>query len=213
MDQIRQKIIVAFELFDQGKLQDAEKLYDECLAELTGRRSSEYKQVLHGIGYVKAHLNKFIEAREAYRELLLLAEEEQDKEEQAVALHQLGMVERMAGNLDEAFAYFQQEHQRIEDIEENKHLMLAANYYEQGYLHLLKNEKALAENLMNQSLDHAKLSGDQIAIACAYRGLGELHLKSSERKQARNFLQQAIRYFKKGNDFQAIKEIEMLLEN
>lgn len=211
MDQIRKKITVAFELFDQGKLQNAEKLYDECLAELTGGRSSEYKHVLHGMGYVKAHLNKFTEAREAYRELLHLAEEEQDKEEQAVALHQLGMVERMAGNLDEAFAYFQREHQRIEDIEENKPLMLAANYYEQGYLHLLKNDETLAEDLMNQSLDYAKMSGDPIAIACAYRGLGEIYLKSDERNQARKFLQLAIRYFKKENDFQAIKEIEMLL--
>lgn len=210
MNQIQRKITQAFELFDQGKVLEAEKLYEECLSELSDDKSVEYQTALHGMGYVKAHLKKYEDARNIYEELLKIAEDQQNLVDQIVAIHQLGMVERMAHNYDEALAYFDKEYEWLKEIEENKQLMLAANYYEKGYIHFLKKDYEVAERFMGKSLDHAKASEDKVALGCAYRGLGEIHQATGRKKSADRFFERAIQCFKEVGDKHAVAEIEMV---
>jgi hypothetical protein len=60
---LKEQLNRAFELFDKGLLNEAEVLYNGCLEKISDTNSNEYVQVLHGLGYVKAALNKYEEAR------------------------------------------------------------------------------------------------------------------------------------------------------
>lgn len=92
-------------------------------------------------------------------------------EELHIALHQAGMVERMAGNFEEAMRLFYQEEKVIQRAFPMDDLRIATNLYEQAYVNMKKGELALAEQMMTQSLEHAKSSDDAMCIGCAYRGL------------------------------------------
>ena len=72
-----------------------------------------------------------------------------------VAVHQLGLVERMVERYEEAQLLFQLEVKLLKDYNIESALNWLANYYEQGYVVLLMNNPQLAEQLMHQSLQLA----------------------------------------------------------
>jgi tetratricopeptide (TPR) repeat protein len=211
MNMLKRKISYAFELFDKGELLKSETIYIECLNEISDRISIEYKQILHGLGYVKCQMKKFDEARSIYNELRNLANKDDDITEESIAIHQLGMVERMAGKYNEALHLFELELSLLENHSLLSDLSLAANYYEQGYIQLMKKELVSAEEFMKKSLDHAKLSGDTICLGCSFRGLGEIYKAKSDIKSAVNNFNLAIIAFRNGNDLEAVKEVEDLI--
>jgi tetratricopeptide (TPR) repeat protein len=211
MNRLKRQISYAFELFDKGEILKSETIYLECLNEISDGMSIEYKQVLHGLGYVKCQLKKFDEARSIYNELRNLANRDGDITEESIAIHQLGMVERMAENYNEALHLFELELSLLENYSLLSDLSLATNFYEQGYVRLMKKEIVLAEEFMKKSLDHAKLSGDPICLGCSYRGLGEIYKAKVDVIAAVDYFNLAITSFRKGNDLEAVKEVEDLI--
>lgn len=210
MGDLEEKMASAFELFDKGEYKKAEVLYTACLEKVKDKHSDEYIQVLHGLGFVKACLNKFSEAREIYRELRELARKEGDVEEEAIALHQLGMTERMAKNFEEALHIIQTEFQLLEKHGLDSDLKRSANFYEQGYIHLQLRQLEEAKELMKKSLESAEHSGDPIAIGCALRGLGEIYKAQRKKERADKYFSKAIAAFQKAGDLIAVKEVEDL---
>ena len=54
------------------------------------KKSQEYRNILHGLGYVKSHNNDFDGgARKIYMELIEIAQSSLNKKFEAIALHQL----------------------------------------------------------------------------------------------------------------------------
>lgn len=208
---LNERINQAFELFDKGHLIEAEELYNRCLSEIEETDSSEYIQVLHGLGYVKASLNKFDEARSLYKELISIALSYKDKRNHCIAVHQLGMVERLAENFDQALKVFQSEMELLKEYEIESPLSISANLYEQGYVHLRLNHVDEADKIMVESLIYAKLSEDAMTLGCAYRGLGEICQTKGKFYEAKEFFYKAKEAFGKTGDPIAIKEIDTLL--
>ncbi|MEH7239386.1 tetratricopeptide repeat protein [Bacillus sp. JJ1562] len=101
MSLLNEQLNRAFELFDKGLLNEAEALNNGCLEKINDTNSNEYVQVLHGLGYVKAALNNYEEARSYYKELIN-ALNNGEKMDNCIAVHQLGMIERMPSCFDEA---------------------------------------------------------------------------------------------------------------
>ena len=132
-----------------------------------------------GLIYAESFLEHFAEARTYASQLISCAI---DHEEKHIAIHQAGMIERMAGAYDKAMNLFLQEEALIEKNFPDDALARSANLYEQGYVSMKLHDLPLAEKNMLSALDFAEKSNDLISIGCAYRGLGEI-LKASEKAE------------------------------
>lgn len=161
---------------------------------------------------MKALLKKFSEARKIYQTLYDKARGYGDVEEEGIALHQLAMVERMAGNYEQALSFFDKELACIQKQNHNLDLKLAANFYEQGYIYFLLAETAKAKKWMKQSLSHAQRSDDPVSLGCALRGLGEIYIAQGKSKLAKIHFQEAIKAFQEAQDDFAIRESEHLFQ-
>ncbi|MFN3265217.1 MAG: hypothetical protein ACK41E_00080 [Deinococcales bacterium] len=160
-----------------------------------------------GLVYVFARTGRFEAARSECHLLRLEAQSQNNPSNEYVALHQLGMVERMAGELQTALGIFQQERQMIATLK-NPPLAVSANAYEQGIICGKLGRYPEAREFLSVALEQARLCGDPIAEACAYRGLGEIATNPTMKKAM--FLQ-SLAAFQRGGDAIGAAEIEDLL--
>lgn len=202
----------AFELFDQGEYDQAEELYLACLKELGDQKSDSYKAVLNGLGYVKSHQGEFGEARKYINEVLEIAIEQADKMEEAMALHQLGMVERMAGEFESALDLFTKEAAIWKAHFPDFTVGFSANSYERGYIAIKQERYGEAAELLQSSLQYAKSAKSLVAEGCACRGLGELELSRNRAEKAAGYFQQALAAFEEAEDLTGAAEIWVFLK-
>lgn len=210
MEEIDGKLKKAFECFDSKKFHEAEKLYKECLqsAHIT---LNEMTAALHGLGFVYAEQKKFEQAREIYQELRENAQTKGNFHDEHIAIHQLGMVERMAENIEAAQALFEEEYLLLQNTMPDFQLGFAANLYEKGILALKSNQLIDAEKIMLQSLKYAEQSGDLVCLGCSLRGLGEIFTAKREKEHAKQYYSKAVKVFEKVGDTFAIHEVKKLM--
>jgi tetratricopeptide (TPR) repeat protein len=164
-------------------------------------------QARHGLVYVFARTGRFDDARSECDLLRLEAQSQSDLESEYVALHQLGMVERMAEQYQTALKIFEQE-AKLLVLLENPPLAVSANAYEQGIIYGKLEQLSEARQWLSIALEQAQLCGDPIAEACAYRGLGEMAANPTMKKA---MLLQSKAAFERGNDALGAAEIDDLL--
>ncbi len=169
---------------------------------------STASQARQGLVYVFARTGRFDEARSECDLLRLEAQSRLDLDLEYVALHQLGMVERMAEAYQTALKIFAQEAKIIAQLG-NPPLVVSANAFEQGIIYGKLEQLQEARQWLGVALEQAQLSGDEIAQACAYRGLGEVAANPTMRKA---MLLQSKAAFERGNDLLGAAEIGDLLE-
>ncbi len=87
----------AWAAFEREDWTQAEALYREILSAFI-LTSVERQEARFGLGYVLAYVQRFDEARELFVSLREQAAAGDDLAFEHVALHQVGMVERMAGH-------------------------------------------------------------------------------------------------------------------
>ena len=198
----------AWKLFDEGKFSEAEALYLECFGNIDASDRENYNAALMGLIYVECFLGKYEAARKYGK---ILVEEAGSEEERHTAIHQNGMIERMAGNYAGAMELFIEEEKIIRGAFPEEFMLLAANLYEQGYVNLLMKNYDRAEAIMKISLENAMRSQDDMCIGCAYRGMGEI-LKATERaEEAMEYFRKATTAFRNAGDMTAVEEIESLM--
>lgn len=207
---MQEKIAEAWRLFDIGDFIASEAIYVDCLNHVNQDDYDTYASVLMGLIYTQSFLEKYDDARCYANQLMELAPNE---EELHIALHQAGMVERMAGNFEEAMHLFYQEEEVIQRAFPMDDLRIATNLYEQAYVKMKKGDLALAEQMMTQSLEHAKTSDDAMCVGCACRGLGEIMNLCGKDTQAQAYLEQAVEAFKLAGDMIAVEEVEKMKKN
>ena len=201
------KIAEAWNLFDKGDFSKAEAIYRECLKEVDANEYETYAAVLMGLIYTQSFQEKYDDARDYAKELMEIAPNE---EELHIAMHQAGMVERMAGDYDEAMKLFCQEEEVIQRAFPKDDLRIATNLYEQAYVNMKMGKIERAEQLMMCSLEHAKTAEDAMCIGCAYRGLGEIMNSCEKGVQAQEYFGQAIKAFEIAGDRIAVEEVERM---
>lgn len=210
IESIDDKLNRAFELFESKQLIEAEEIYKECLS-LMDTSTNKYEAALHWLGYVKSELKKFEDARSIYLELREIAKSSLNLQDEIIAIHQLGMVERMAENYDKAQELFDEELTLLRSSNPNWYVGFAANFYEQGFILFKKNNLFEAEKLMYQSLRYAEQSNDQIALGCSLRGLGEINKAKGEIEKAKRYFEQSILAFKEGENLVGVTEVNRML--
>ncbi|WP_052131655.1 tetratricopeptide repeat protein [Planococcus sp. CAU13] len=207
------KINEAFDLFEQGEFEKAEAIYLACLEDLADGTSDAYKAILYGLGYVKSHQGEMEKAKQYFNEVREIAAAEADKKEEAMALHQMGMVERMAGEYEKALRLFTAEAEIWKRHFPDFHIGFSANCYERGYIALKQKQHEEASRLLQTSLEYAKAANDPVAEGCAYRGLGEIELVKRRIDQAKVYFQQARSSFEEAGDALGVAEIQEFLKH
>lgn len=211
LENINTRLAKAFDLFDQGRIEEAEKIYIKCLQRLE-ENSDSYVTALHGLGYIKASQAQYNEARQIYSEIRQITLDKGNIENEHIAVHQLGMVERMAKNYEKALELFSEEFKLLNREKPGFSAGYAANYYEKGIILLELGEIDRAEDSLLESLVHSKQSDDLISLGCSFRGLGELYQVKQMEKKATLYFLEAIKAFEKANDKEAIKEVNLLMD-
>ena len=206
---MQEKIAEAWRLFDIGDFEASETIYRECLEMTSEDDYDTFASVLMGLIYTQSFLEKYDEARDYARRLLEIAPNEEEKH---IALHQAGMVERMAGDYDRALEWFLQEEELIRKVFPKDDMRISANLYEQGYVNLKKESLQISAEIMKEALEYAKKSEDAMCIGCAYRGLGEIMYAQGKEDQAKDYFKQAIEAFELTGDEIAVKEVGEMLE-
>ena len=206
---MQEKIAEAWRLFDIGEFVASDEIYRECLSEVNKDDYDTYSSVLMGLIYTKSFQEKYDEARNYAEQLIEIVPNE---EELHIALHQAGMVERMAGQYEKAMEMFCQEEAVIHRMFPDDDLRIAANLYEQAYVNMKMGSLDLAEQVMMSSLEHAKKAKDAMCMGCAYRGLGEIMNVSKRTELARDYYAYAIKAFEDAGDEIAVTEVLELLK-
>jgi tetratricopeptide (TPR) repeat protein len=202
----------AFTAFDNQQFAQAELLYLQALQKHVETKGDCYKNALNGLAFTYCLQNKFERARKLYKSLYKLVGNQNDLKWQAITLHQLGMVERLAGNLKEAQQIFQEEYNfRVLNIP-NDLAGFSANQYEQGYLYLKLGDLTQAEKIMLRALEIAQQAKDSMCIGCCYRGLGEVYLSLGSLSLAEETFVLSIQAFEQAGDDIAVAEVKRLLE-
>lgn len=201
-----QRIDEAFDAFHEGDLQQAKRLFAAIEKDISPA-DEDYDQYLHAAGYYYSAEQDFDKARTTYQTLLDKAD---NPEEQHVALHQLGMVERMDSEFDKAHDYFNQEQQLLDQHFPDDSMRKSVNLYEHGYVLMQEGRYDEAEAQLQQSLEFGTKAEDDMCIACAHRALGELNAAQSKVKEAKMHFTASKKHFNAAGEQMGVQEIEML---
>lgn len=202
----KETIEAAFDLFDQGEIDESIKAFKLIETEIQ-QDDPLYDQFLLSYGYALSANDQMDEARNVYQTLLSNAKNPSDTH---VAYHQLGMLERLDSEYDKALEYFEAERKIIDEHFKDEPMLHAVNLYEVGYSHMLLGKYDEATSLLEASLTYAKQSKDDMTIGCSYRALGELSAVHEEMDKAKTYFKEAKSHFKAVDEYQGIEEIEML---
>lgn len=199
------EVNAVYPMLDEGRAEEAHARLRLLLDGGAGRDASVRSAALIAMGYAACALERFEEAREACR--TLLAEAEGDMRH--IALHQLGMVERLAGELPRALALFEQE---LALLSPEDAAALSANGYERALLRLKLGCVAEAETLAAQALDEAQRSGDAVCIGCAWRLMGEIAARQNRPDAAAQAWRESMQAFLRAGDPVGAQEVQRLLD-
>ena len=201
------KIDVAWDLFLEGNILEAKKLVEQDFFIDTCIDFS----LLNLMGYVLLAEKDYVSCAHIFEKYILLAQLNEDKENEHIGLHQLAMIYREQGNFHKALKLIENEEEIIEEHFPNDNLKKAINNYEQGYLRLKLNNLDEALTFMNLSLEQSLETDDVISQACSYRGLGEIYLALEDTELSNRHFKRAIELFESVGEFEGIKEIEELI--
>ena len=161
-----------------------------------------------GLVYVYARTGRFEEARDLCEALQLEAVALGDLALEYAALHQLGIVERLAGQFETALEVFALERTVIARLSQPP-LAVCANAFETGVLHAKLGRLEIGRDWLRIALEAAQLSGDLGAQASVLRALGEVAVNPTMR---RALLLQSHAAFVEHGDGDSALEVKALLE-
>jgi tetratricopeptide (TPR) repeat protein len=193
----------AFEAFDNGDYDTALTLYRRAETAYSPEPGT-LRHIRYMTGFTHAQAGNQDEARRIYRDLLHRVPDETARHR---TLHQLAMVERLAGNFDAARGYLQQEWEILADLPGEQVMPKSANLYEQGILHHLEGDSGRAKQHLKRSLKFARQSDDPVSRACALRGLGDAYAATDQVCAARDYYQRSLDEFQQVGDSHGADEI------
>ncbi|GAA5514831.1 hypothetical protein Dcar01_03592 [Deinococcus carri] len=188
-----------WQAIDEGRFADARALLEADPALL----ASDPGQM--ALGYALAHEGQFDEAREVYGRLRA-AHAGQPWEH--VPLHQLGMVERRAGDPAAALRLFGEELALIERLpEDERAFKRAVNGYELGVNRLALGQVAEARATLAAALADAQQADDPMTLGCVHRALGNMAVQTGDLAGAQAEYEQAATFFEEAGDERAAAEV------
>ena len=201
------KINTAWELFLKGKISESKKIVEKDFSIKTCTDLS----LLNLMGYLFLAEKDYSLCILIFEKYIMLAQENEDKENEHIGLHQLAMIYREQGDFNMALKFIQDEEKIIEKYFSSDNLKKAVNNYEQGYIRFKLKQIDEALKFMVLSLEQSLRTDDVISQACSCRGLGEIYLALGDTQLANVNFEKAIELFKSVDESEGIKEIEKLM--
>lgn len=156
------------------------------------------------LGYVRAHTGDHAGAREVYGRL---RQAHAGDPWEHIAVHQLGMVERMAGEHRAALRLFAQERALIAALSEaERPFKRAVNGYELVVCHLALGEVDQARAALEEALTDAHAADDPMTLGCLHRARGDLAAHGDDRAGARAAYREAAASFREADAERAAAE-------
>jgi len=202
-----QRISDAWALFTQDRSLDAATAF-RTLLEDERSPEDEREQAEFGLGYALAFLGEFGEARQCFNHLRLQAAARGDLSAEHRALHQVGMVERMAQQWEAAHACFVEERLLIGHLG-SPDLEVAVNAYEMGVVTLQQGQPAASRTWFERSLSHARQTTDLVAVGCAYRGLGDWERDQGHPREAVELWEASRQAFTQAGETKASEDVRL----
>lgn len=157
------------------------------------------------LGYALAHGGLFAEARAVYTGL---RQAHAGGPLEHIHAHQLGMVERLAGDFHAALRLFDHERKLIGTLPPaERPFKRAVNGYELGVCRLALGETEAARVDLVAALADAREAGDPLTLGCVHRALGDLAAGSGDPDSARAEYEQAHADFQEAGDDRAAAEV------
>ena len=205
-----ERISNTWTLFTQDRFSEAATAFRQ-LVEDPQSTDVEHQQAEFGLGYSLAFLGEFEEARQCFTRLRVQAAGRNDLSAEHRALHQVGMVERMAENWAAAHACFVEEQQLIQQLG-SPDLEVAVNAYEMGIVTLGQGGVAESRTWFELSLSHAQKTTDLVAVGCAYRGLGDWEDARGHAQEAVNLWEASQHAFLQAGETKASEEVRLRMQ-
>ncbi|MBB5233031.1 hypothetical protein [Deinococcus budaensis] len=157
------------------------------------------------LGYALAHAGLFAEGRAVYARL---RDAHAGEPREHLYVHQLGMVERLAGDLHAALRLFGHERELIGSLPPaERAFKRAVNGYELGLCRLALGEGEAARAALAAALADAREADDPMTRGCVHRALGDLAAGSGDPDTARAEYGQAHADFQEAGDERAAAEV------
>ena len=211
MDKLKEKLAAAFIQLEKANSVQAENLYRECIEESRGGNPDLFKSALLGLGNVKSTQGNFEEAQIIYQKLIEAASLENEWGYIAAALHQLGVLERLSGNLKTAKDHLHHEYEILEKQLTSSNAAFAANYYENGLISLNEGKLKAAKKKMQTSLDYALKSGEPVSIGYSFRGKGAVLQAIGRTDEAMSSFDSAKKAFGQAENRPAIQKLDEMI--
>ncbi|MCI5119328.1 MAG: tetratricopeptide repeat protein, partial [Candidatus Electrothrix sp. LOE1_4_5] len=142
------------------------------------------------LGNLLDRTGELVQAEEAFRKVLALAEVHQDQEEQAMALGNLGIVYQTRGELDKA----EQMYRKVLEIYQalgNKEGM-ATDYGNLGLVYQTRGELDKAEQMFRKALELHEALGSKQGMAQDYGNLGIVYGERGDLDKAKEMHRKAL---------------------
>ncbi len=127
----------------------------------------------------------------SYEESARLAEEFEDREGRAIALHNLGIILQNRGQYDKARELYEQSLKLNRELGDKNGI--AQTLHQLGMIHQDQGEYDKARELCEQSLTIAKELGDKSGIAITLHQLGIFHHQQGEYDKAQEMYEQSLK--------------------
>jgi tetratricopeptide (TPR) repeat protein len=180
---------------DRKEYAVAAELWEQLIA--SSSNEARRDACRHGYGYALVGLRRYDEARAIWRQLY-------EKTGSHIYIHQLGMVEREAGEYAKAAELFLKERSMLPDDDD---LAKAANLYEQGLIESLIGNQEAAMTFAKECLALSMATEDKIMHGCAYRLLADLS-RDDRSDKALNYYNKSRKAFEEAGDRIACREID-----
>ncbi len=162
LDIIRERLTKAFSLFNQGRVDEAYRAYQELLYSVDMLDESQQRMLYMGLVYVLGEQKRYLQALHYANVLVDMAATD---EQRHVALHQKAMVYRLMERYWAALVVLKQEQEVIAG-NGNDPMALADNLYEVGLNALLDGKVARAADVWPEAMLHAQACGDDMTLGC-----------------------------------------------
>jgi tetratricopeptide (TPR) repeat protein len=163
---------VARVLHHQGKLDDAVDSLQEAQQLFSLAERDIDRAIAHlALGYILARESRPSEARREFEQAQELIDGKAAPTQLAIVLHELGRIERLSGNLDEASSLLSRSLKVARSIDDAE--TMAAVHRELGICHLATDPKT-ADKHLKEAISLYERMPNPVELAITYRWLGDL---------------------------------------
>lgn len=200
----------ARKLREEGKYAASLKHYRK-LEEGERLSPDQHSELLYGLAVGYKETGETDLAVDYFRQALERGRKREKRADQAAALHQLGIIARERGDLDDAITCFRDELAVWNSHMEGYFNGLSSNFYQQGITLMEKGEYTDARMYLNHSFTFADTEDNYYRQGCALQALGQLEMKLNKRKIALRTLRHAYTNFKKDDNKEGVNAVLALI--